>query len=279
MKIMHDNTLETKLQDIIKKAFPDADLTNRVVLLPVPVRPVVFSKNAPFPEAQKGRAPLVIPTPIPKVKPLPKAHSSLPMKPAWLADAAAGTAPSLPAREPTPEVEAPPKHEIPKSGPREAWLVDANHTLKDALKGTSILEWPEFEIWPEELARGDVEAERLEYAERRKVFDRDDWKRKRDLGEADEDEDEEGPDTKKINVHQDTHMGSDSSSDSDSSSSSSSSEDDSDSDEDATIDGETIPTAVSPPAAPAVVTPTLQGLRGIAGLPAKPQMVVTDNMT
>lgn len=237
-KITHEHVLETKLLDIIKKADPKFDISKYVVLLPVPVRPLIVSKNAPLDEVSKKSATpaFVPPMQIPKPKPLPKAHSSLPMKPAWLADATPQEQIVVAAVEPEPVVEQAPKRQLPKAGPREAWLVDAQATLKDALKGTSILEWPEFELWPEELAREEVEAERLEYAERRKVFDRDDWKRKREAEENSEDEEEEAMVTKKASI-----AAGDASSDSSSSVSSSTGDEDSDSSDDE--DGEPIPNA------------------------------------
>lgn len=237
-KITHEHVLETKVLDIIRKANPKFDISEYVVLLPVPVRPLIVSKNAPLDEVKKKSTTpaFVPPMQIPKPKPLPKAHSSLPMKPAWLADAPPQGTTVVAAVEPEPVVEQAPKRELPKAGPREAWLVDAQATLKDALKGTSILEWPEFELWPEELAREEVEAERLEYAERRKVFDRDDWKRKREAEENSENEEEETMATKKPSI-----TAGDASSDSSSSFSSSSSDDDSNSSDDQ--DGEPIPNA------------------------------------
>lgn len=264
---MHDNSLETKILDVVKKAFPSFDTAQHIVLLPVPVRPVIFSKNAPFPEVKKLDLPLLPTTmQIQKVRPLPKAHSSLPMKPSWLADA-----PAMPAavKEPTPEPEvpAPPKRELSRAGPREVWLVDVKDSFKDALKGTSILEWPEFEIWPEELAREEVEAERLEYAERRQALDRDDWKRKREAVEEDR---EDSPDIKKMEL-QDSDDSDDSSSESDTSSSSSSSEGETKPEEDVNGDAITvpIPTVVAPQAA--AISPASHAvLRGFASLPAKP---------
>lgn len=244
-KTSHDHTLETKLLDIIKKAYPNLDPAKHVVVLPVPVRPVIFSKNAPLADVKKTLPTFVPPMQIPKPKPLPKAHSSLPMKPAWLSE----TQPEEPAATPAikPEVEAPveppPRRELPKAGPREVWLVDVADTLKDALKGTSILEWPEFEIWREEVAREEVEAERMEYAERRKVFDRDDWKRKR---EAEGDSDGDDRNIAKKSLSQDD--GEDGQSDSDSSSSiSSSSDDDDDTDFSEDMDGTAIVTVASEP--------------------------------
>lgn len=266
-KTMHDNSLETRVLDIVKKAYPDLDPTKHIVLLPVPVRPVVFSKNAPFPEKKRADLPSPPTVRIPKAKSLPKAHASLPMKPTWIED----TPIIQPSKEPTPEVEpAPPKRDIPKPSPREVWLVEPNETLKEALKGTSILEWPEFEIWPEELARGEVEAERLEYIERRRTFDRADWKRKR---EANEDHEEGESASKKTNYLNEDEDSSDSdTTDSETSSSLSSTDSIDESEED--LEGDAISQEVAVPlAVPTILSTTLpptQPLRGLASLPPKP---------
>jgi hypothetical protein len=230
----HNNDLDTRIHDLLKKSLPDFDASKHVLLLPVPVRPVVFSRTAPPLEpAKKPEELFNVPVQLQASRPLPRAHSSLPMKPSWLDDSTIVeegeevTLSSIMVKENTPEPEPPvPRRELPKAQPREVWLVSSTDTLKEALKGVSILEWPEFEAWPEELARKEIKEDRMVYAERRQVYDRDDWRKKREAedqreengdGEEEDDRPSEAKRAKSLDVSSDSSdVSSDSSDSSDS---------------------------------------------------------------
>lgn len=194
----HSFDLEMKVVDMVQKLLPKGDIFSHQILIPVPVRPVVFSRiDPPLAPAKKPEIVRPLPAKESKTKALPIPHSSLPIKPSWLDDTIKTVEPqsatslvesSYQPLQQEPELQAEPiKREMPKVLPREVWRVDFDMSLGEALKGTSILEWPEFELWPTSVVQAEIEAGLLQFADKRPSFDRD-WKRKRQGTVEEEDE-------------------------------------------------------------------------------------------
>lgn len=208
-KTTHQHEMEAKLSDILEanNAF---DASIHTILLPVPVRPSTYVPRDAQPiipariEGQKPKEDI----------PLPAPPSSLPAKPTWAA------LPDVEQEEPSPETIKP---KVPTTTARKVWLVKASSdslTLEDALRGTAVLEWPEFEIWPTATVDKILSKGTLEYAERRD-FDPDrNRKRKREVQDA-----EDAPADLRAKQENASSTSSDSSDSSDSDSDSSSSED------------------------------------------------------
>lgn len=124
-------------------------------------------------------------------KPLPAPHSSLPAKPAWAVDLVQVEEEEEDVSSGHQEVVAKGADENPtttqasieqdeqerrkreaRKVARRYWKVPldtttAKMTLQDALKGTAILEWPDFEIWPREIVEHMVAREEVEFVARR----------------------------------------------------------------------------------------------------------------
>lgn len=178
-KTIHQNELTASLKTLMESTLPtkvsQASLQDHyTVLLPVPIRPSVYvSKNA-LPE----RAPRALPTP-PPAKEAPKSlHASLPMKPTWTT----GDASSMPAQPTDPPPALPATEEastlsstVQSVKPsfdrfsRRVWQVPLTDDLsvEESLKGTTVLEWPEYELWPTSVIDKLVEDGKVQYMPRR----------------------------------------------------------------------------------------------------------------
>lgn len=162
--ITHNNDMAADLQDLVaavpqesRPGGPDETFT---VLMAVPSRPTTYVP----PNAQP-----IVPARIgsrKEEKGLAPAPASLPVKPAWIPEVAADEPVTFDEAE---EVEPAAK---PYSTARQVWQVslrngDRPTTLQEALNGTSIVEWPKFEVWPSSVVLKLVTERKLEFVTRR----------------------------------------------------------------------------------------------------------------
>lgn len=209
--------LETSLSSIPELSSSTAPLeSTHIILLPVPVRPILFTPRAnnantgAGPKADgvvsqkelEARLQVAVKEDEQRLeqeanRPLPKAHSSLPMRPDWVlqtqTEQQQQQAPAVVEAEKVPEQAAEDDSSSDSESDsdssadsdsddeesatkevraRQVYLVSATRepatTLEQALQGTSVLEWPEFEIWPRETVEKEIAEGRMVYVERRK---------------------------------------------------------------------------------------------------------------
>lgn len=200
-------------------------LDDYAVLMAVPGRPVVFSRNGepliPASEQSNEQAKTV----KAEDRPLPAPHASLPIKPTWLPDIApADEADNVADIAEEFGAELPSRHTFSLQA-KKYWQIDplGEQTLEDALCGTTILEWPEFELWPRRYLEQKTEAKQIELVQKRE-YTRKAWN-KREREPASEQDEARPPSRRKLDDGSEQNEGTDnddSSSDSSSSASSAS---------------------------------------------------------
>lgn len=202
---LHHNPLTATLAELLSSTLAQSaskaadstsvmDCSAYTMVLPCPMRPTTYIPRNAVPivpaaitrlEAEKRR----VKAEADAKKPLPAAPSSLPSRPSWLPAVEGVELPYAIEEVVQDDVGRPEEQSgagasamnayaaVLSNTARRVWKIgsvtmDTGVTVEDALRGTSILEWPEFELWPTEVVQRELKQGTLELAERRQAHER-----------------------------------------------------------------------------------------------------------